>query len=72
MGLVTIIIAVCLVAITVALFRTRRATDAEAAARTIEMESDVYEDIRAESQCHNTIKTECNEAYNYVMKHTLN
>lgn len=42
---------------------------ADTAAETIEMESDVYEDIRVESQCHNTIKTECNEAYNYVVKH---
>ena len=38
----------------------------EAAPETTEMESGVYEDIRAESH---TIKTECNEAYNYVIKH---
>ena len=67
MGLVTIIIAVCLVAITVALIKMRRAS--VTAAETIEMESDVNEDVRAESQCHHTIKTEYNEAYNYVVKH---
>ena len=61
MGLIIIIIAVCLVAMTVVLLRMRRV--AEAAAETTEMESDVYEDIRAESHI---IKTECNEAYNYI------
>ena len=64
MGLIIIIIAVCLVAMTVVLLRMRRVT--EAVAETTEMESGVYEDTRAESQ---TIKTECNEAYNYVIKH---
>ena len=65
MGLIIIIIAVCLVAMTVVLLRMRRAT--EAAAETTKMQSGTYEEIiRAESH---TIETECNEAYNYVMKH---
>ena len=47
-----------------------RRTTPEAAAGTIEMESDVYEDVRAESHGIG-IKTECNEAYNYVTKSRL-
>jgi hypothetical protein len=63
MGLIIVVIAVCLVAMTVALIRMRWTTVTEAAAETTD---DVYEDISAEPH---TIKTECNEAYNFVMKH---
>lgn len=63
MGLIIVVIAVCLVVMTVALFRMKTTTEA---AGTTEMESSVYEDVRAESH---TIETECNEANNYVMKH---
>ena len=71
MGLIIIIaIAVCLVAMTVAIIKGRRATQAaelHAEMETTEMESGTYDDIvRVESH---TIETESNEAYNYVMKH---
>ncbi len=63
LGLIIIVVTVCLVAMTVALIRIRRITVTETAVETTD---DVYEDISAEPH---TIKTECNEAYNYVMKH---
>ena len=69
MGLITVVIAICLVVMTVVLIRMRRTTP-EPAAENIEMESGVYEDIRAESHGI-AIKTECNEAYNYVTKGRL-
>ena len=55
---------------TVMLIRMRRATQQAAELHEMEttgMESGTYDDIiRIEPH---TIETECNEAYNYVMKH---
>ena len=70
MGLTIIIIAVCLVAMIVVLIRMRTTSEPAAENNVIEMESGVYEDVRAESHGI-AIKTECNEAYNYATKSRL-
>ena len=67
--IILVTVAVCLVAMTVVLIRMKRATQAAELheMETTGMESGTYDDIiRIESH---TIETECNEAYNYVMKH---
>ena len=53
MGLIIVVIAVCLVVMTVALFRMKTTTEA---AGTTEMESSVYEDVRAESHTIETMQ----------------
>ena len=69
--IILITVAVCLVAITVVFISMRRAIQQAAelhdSMETTGMESGTYDDI-IRIKPH-TIETECNETYNYVMKH---